>query len=107
MKMTVPVSEMIKQVINRSGVLLIVSGEAVVYDTHAATVYIPKSQYRSSAMNLIGDFKTHLGHELLWSRHVDMDCCSADLLNELGKAGFGYKVLREDHKGTVAELTHS
>lgn len=105
--MSMPVSEMIEQVINKSGVLLIVSGEAVVFDKRAATVYIPQSQYRSSSMNLIGDFKTHLGHELLWSRHVDMDCCSAELINELGKAGFGYRVLREDHKGTVAELTHS
>ena len=104
--MTVPVSEMIKQVVNRR-TLLIVSGEAVVYAPAAATVYIPKSQYRTSAMNLIGDFKTHLGHELLWSRHVDMDCCSAELIDELGKAGFGYKVLRDDCRGTVAELTHS
>ena len=104
--MPMQVSEMIKQVINRRP-LLIVSGEAVVYDRAAATVYIPESQYHSSAMNLIGDFKTHLGHELLWSRHVDMDCSSAELIDELGKAGFGCEVLREDVRGTVAELTHS
>lgn len=104
MDMAITAYKMIEDIRGRSRVFLLVCGEAVVYDPARTTVYIPKSNYKTSVLNFMGDFKTSLGHELLWSRHEELDCTSSEMMMQMQEKGFEYNILQTDHKGTVAEL---
>jgi hypothetical protein len=67
---------------------LMICSEIIVYDAVAKTVYIPESTHRNADLNPMGDFKTYLGHGLLWSQHIELQCTSAELSAALGAEGY-------------------
>ncbi|MDR0862753.1 MAG: hypothetical protein LBN30_08295 [Oscillospiraceae bacterium] len=66
--------------------------EAIVFDRTAQIVYIPVTTHQTAALNPMGDFKTRLGHGLLWSRHVEINCNSEQLRGAVLGAGYGLTV---------------
>ena len=56
-------------------------GEIVVFDRTNQIVYIPISTHAGAVLNPLGDFRTMLGHGLLWSRHVEVDCSSLEMMS--------------------------
>jgi len=62
---------------------LLICGEAIVFDRAAQITYVPITTYGNAAMNPMTDFRTTLGHGLLWSQHVEVDCSSAELCEAL------------------------
>ena len=58
---------------------LLVCGDVVVFDRVSQIAYIPASTHEGARLNPMGDFRTKLGHGLLWSRHIEVDCTSNDM----------------------------
>jgi len=102
--MKMSMNEMLKDIRGREGVYVLICGESVVYDRGSATVFVPASNYTNASMNPLADFKSHIGHCLLWSRHRDLDCSSSEMLRALRDAGYDGKLTQQDHKGAVYEL---
>lgn len=102
--MAITLKELLNRVKEQDGLFVLLSTEAVLYDRNSATVYIPRSNYRSTSLNLLGDFKSHIGHNLLWSRHEDVDALAGEMLAALQNAGFRGELRQADHKGSIYEL---
>ena len=74
-------NEFISRIVEpRAELYAMLCGELVVFDRTEQVVYIPISSYGNALMNPLGDFRTMIGHGLLWSRHVEVDCSSAELM---------------------------
>ena len=58
-----------------------ICGEIVVFDRTEQVVYIPITTYGNARLNPMGDFRTIIGNGLLWSRHIEVDCSSAEMAN--------------------------
>ncbi len=103
--MAITLPELLERIKDKEEIYLLVSGEAVVLDREKYLVYIPESQYHSTAMNAFGSFKTELGHGLLWSLHQDVACKSSELIEALNASGCSYETLRQDELGSIARLS--
>jgi len=103
-KMMTSMNELLKNIQGREGVYVLICGESVVYDRDSATVFVPTSNYTNASMNPLADFKSHIGHCLLWSRHQNLDCTSSEMLRSLRDAGYDGKLMQKDHNGAIYEL---
>ncbi len=73
-------------------IYILVCTDVIVYDRVSRIVYIPEVTHRNTNLNPMGDFRTPLGHELLWSRHVEIDCSSQELADAFISAGYDIKL---------------
>ncbi|SHH55909.1 hypothetical protein SAMN02745823_00288 [Sporobacter termitidis DSM 10068] len=87
--MTISLDEFLDRILSpNSDLYLMVCGEVIVYDNGAKTVYSPITTHHNASLNPLVDFRTHIGHSLLWSRHVEIQCTSEELRNALYTAGY-------------------
>ncbi len=105
MYMPISVSEMMQRIADKDDIYLMVCGESVVFDRNEGLVYVPFSNYDSAVMNPLADFKTHIGHGLLWSRHIELDCSSCAMLSALEAAGFSCEAVPGAADGMIALLS--
>lgn len=101
------IQELMTKLNKSADVFVLICGESVLYDADRATVYVPESSYTNTSMNPLADFKSHIGHNLLWSRHENVACTSGEMLRALEKAGFGGELVRHDHNGSIYRLVRS
>lgn len=102
--MEITLQELMNRLTPGGNYYLLVCGEAVVFDQDKTLTYVPKSNFTSAVMNPLADFKTLLGHALLWSQQVVVDVNSADMLKALEAAGFRIEEAQERSQGWVARL---
>lgn len=89
--MPISIAEFLERIAtSASDLYLLVCGDIVVYDGISQIVYIPEATHRSARLNPLGDFRTPLGHHLLWCRHIEIECTS-DALN-IALHGAGYQI---------------
>lgn len=90
--MLIPISEFMNRITNtESDIFIMVCTDVIVYDRISRVVYIPEITHHSTSLNPMGDFRTPLGHELLWSQHVEIDCTSQELADAFITAGYDIK----------------
>lgn len=86
--MTISLNEFLNRISNSEELHLLVCTEAIVYDGGSRTLYLPLATHNNTSLNPLADFRTHIGHFLLWSRHAEVDCTSGELINSLYGQGF-------------------
>lgn len=87
--MTISINEFSDRISNTDSELyLLFCTEVLVYDSCARTLYIPASTHGNTNLNPLADFRTHIGHFLLWSRHTEVECSSGELMNTLVNEGY-------------------
>lgn len=87
--MAISIAEFLDRVTESASELYgMVCTDIIVYDGINRIVYIPDVTHHNTNMNPMGDFRTHLGHALLWSQHVEINCSSEILGNALVSAGY-------------------
>jgi hypothetical protein len=78
--MTISLTEFLSRISDpKSDLYLLVCTEVIVYDHNTKNVYVPVTTHGNNNMHPMVDFKTYLGHGLLWSRHTELDCTSQEL----------------------------
>ncbi|MDR0858304.1 MAG: hypothetical protein LBN97_04665 [Oscillospiraceae bacterium] len=65
--------------------LLLECGDVIVYDRSQNTLYSTTDTHSRARMNPMVDFRTMLGHHLLWSRQCELDCTNDDFYNAIRK----------------------
>jgi hypothetical protein len=68
--------------------LLMTCTETIVFDRAAQVVYVPIVTHKSAKLNPMVDFRTMLGHRLLWSRQIEVDCNSEEMRGVIDAAAF-------------------
>jgi ABC-type antimicrobial peptide transport system ATPase subunit len=68
-----------------SSLLLLECGDAAVYDRSENILYTSKDIYNHALMNPLADFRTMMGHHLLWSKQREVSCGSGELLEALSE----------------------
>lgn len=86
--MTISINEFSNRLSTSEELYLLICTEAIVYDSGSKTVYLPLTTHNNTSLNPLADFRTHMGHFLLWSRHTEVDCTSSELLETLYSQGF-------------------
>ena len=102
--MAITMNELIDRIKGKEEIYLLVCGEAVVFDREKTLTYVPKSNFDSAVMNSLADFKTMLGHALLWSQQEVVDITSADMMRTREDAGFRLDGAHERQGGWIARL---
>jgi hypothetical protein len=85
--------------------LLMTCVESVVFERAGQVLYVPITTHGTAAMNPMGDFRTRLGHALLWCRHIEVDCSSAELCEAVKDADFTASEITSCDKYVIYALT--
>ncbi|MDR0904702.1 MAG: hypothetical protein LBN00_00780 [Oscillospiraceae bacterium] len=87
--------------------LLMTCVETVVFERAEQVLYVPVMTHETAAMNPMGDFRTRLGHALLWCRHIEVDCSSAEMRGIIRDAKFTAEEITSCDKYVVYALTQA
>jgi hypothetical protein len=49
---------------------------------------MPTSTYDNNKIKPMGDLRTHIGHGLLWSRHIEVECSTLQMEEALAAEGY-------------------
>jgi hypothetical protein len=87
--MAISIKELMDRItVSGSSLYLMSCTDVIIYDAMARIVYVPESTHRGTNLNPMVDFRTHLGHHLLWSQHIEVACSSSTLHEALQEAGY-------------------
>jgi hypothetical protein len=94
--MSITIKEFLDMVKTSPDLFLLITSEIVVYDRASKIAFIPEATHYNNKLRPISDLRTHIGHSLLWSQHIEIDCTS----DELGDAlcAEGYKLAPYEEK---------
>ena len=96
--MTITIDQFLKNIAGSGAdVYLLYCTDIVVYDSGSRVVYIPEATFRSATLSPMGDLRTHVGHNLLWSQHAVVEGSSQDMYDALVEAGYTGQLHDESH----------
>jgi hypothetical protein len=99
--MTITIEDFLKRIeISQSELYLLPCYELVVYDNNTKIVYLPAATHNNTRLNPMADFRYHVGHMLLWSQHVELECTSDEMQRALLENGYEVTPYQEE-KGYI------
>lgn len=105
--MTISIANFLERVSKpNSELYLMICGEAIVYDSSSRIVYIPISTHSNTSLNPMGDFRTYMGHFLLWSQHVEIQGSSQELIDALHNKGYKVTLYKLENQFQIYSMNN-